>query len=133
MPLVPGDSAMAGTSTGTHTTGAGVETGDAVMLSGGEMVPVDSDVGTLAGVARDGGALGTRGAFVAAVAAGVTDGQRLAGGRDATGDEPAGPDERGLLVADPDGPAFALCDEGGTWHGRDIPAGYAVVELCIGS
>ena len=122
MPLTPGDIAMAGTSVESRGR-SGAEDGDAVMISGGDMAPVDTDAGDLAGVATNGG-LGKHGAFVVAVATGVADGQRLAGG-DTTGGSV------GELVADANGPALALCDEGGTWHSRDIADGYAVVELCV--
>lgn len=136
MPIKPGKPVLPGDVSETRSAADGVEAGDAVMINAdGDMAAADTEAGELAGVARHdgdnegrGNALHIEGAIVAAVADGVSEGERLGAGN-ATGGT------TGVLAASGGGPALALSDEGGTWHGNedlntyDVPAGYAVVDL----
>lgn len=134
MALQPGDPTLSGDVSETRPAADGVEAGDAVMINAeGQMAAADTEAGDLAGISRytgtnegRGNALGLAGAYVAAVAAGVSDGERLDAGN-ATGGT------TGVLAASAGGPALALSDEGGTWYSEegtfDVPAGYAVVHL----
>lgn len=110
-----------------------VDPGDAVSLSNSE-IDAATDTDTFAGVATaDGFALS--GIVVANVDTDDADGAVTQGVslslssdagelyRDYTLDTNNDP------VYDSPGPATALSDEGGTWQGMSVPAGYAVVHI----
>lgn len=136
MPLKPGQPVLGEDTTETRDAAGGtIDAGTPAMIdANGEMVPVDTDAGDLAGVARHtddnggrGNALGIDGVFVVAVDSGVSDGDALAGGN-------ATNSTTGVLVSDSSGDALAHTDAGGTWHDDeqgpiDVPDGYAVVSL----
>jgi hypothetical protein len=133
MPLKPGNPVLAGDISETRPAASDdIEAGDAVALADGEMTHGEGGEAddVLGGIARHdgdndgrGNANHLSGAIVANVEDGVSEGERL----DLGGD--------GALTAAADGPAIALSDEGGTWHGvddinaYDLPDGYAVVHL----
>jgi hypothetical protein len=124
MPLEAGHVVFGGDIQESRPKGTNVEAGDAVALSGGESVEADTEANEFAGVAGETETVLLNGGVVANVAAGVAEGSRLGAGN-ATGGT------TGALIAESGGPAVALSDEGGTWHGSnqtyDVPDGYAVV------
>lgn len=122
MPLSAGEAAMAGDIQETVAHAVGVAAGDAVALAGGEAVDANTEANALAGVASESGdTVILHGVCVANVAAGVTQGTELTAGN-ATGGT------SGQLIAGA-GRGLALSDVGGTWHGINVPAGYAVVLI----
>ena len=126
MPIEPGEAVLAGETAETRPKDDGVEAGDAVALGGKTAAAVDTETNELGGIAGETDRVILDGAALASVAAGITEGTRLGGGNATDG-------TTGQLVAQADGQAVALSDEGGTWHSEegtyDVPAGYAVVHL----
>lgn len=136
MPLKPGNPAFGSEISETRPAATGVSAGDVVMIdTNGEMAPADTEAGDHAGVARysaddddRGNALALQGAFIAAAEGTVTEGDRVDAGNATDG-------TTGQYITDAAGPALALSDTGGTWHGADgadqydVPAGYIVAKL----
>lgn len=136
MPIKPGHPVFGSDISETRPAADGVSAGDVVMINAsGEMAPADTEAGDHAGIARysaddddRGNALALQGVFVAAAADGISDGDRVGAGN-ATGTS------TGQYIADSSGPALALSDTGGTWHGEDgtdhfdVPDGHIVVRL----
>lgn len=126
MAIEAGEAVLGGEMAETRPKDDGVEAGDAVAFAGGTAAAVDTEANELGGIAGETDRVILSGAVVAAVEDGATEGSRLGAGN-ATGGS------SGQLVAQADGPAVALSDEGGSWHSEegtyDVPAGYAVVHL----
>lgn len=131
MPLKPGAPVLAGDVSETRdAAGDSIDAGAAVMIdANGDMTPADTEAGDLAGLSRHaddnggrGNTLGLSGAYVAKAAAGVADGDRVNAGNTTDGTV-------GEFDSDAAGPAVALSDTGGTWQGKDVPTGHAVVHL----
>lgn len=124
MPVEAGEPVLHGDISDTHDATSAVSAGDAVGIDGsGNLAPADANASVdLAGVAEEAAlSLGLTGAYVANVATDLT------AGRVGAPDDSVAGENAGELVANSTGPAVALCDEGGTWRGYDIPDGYAVV------
>lgn len=119
--LQPGD-AVHGDEKRLTTDASNADEGDPVALSSGGVAAADTDANDLAGIVSGGGVVVEGTGVVAAVDAGITEGQALNAGNTTAGNA-------GVLIADSAGNALALSDEGGTYRGYSVPAGYAVIEL----
>lgn len=120
--LSPGATVYGNETADTRDRGEDVDNGAAVALDGGDMADVDTDSNELAGVAGKGDRLVLSGAVVAAAATGVSDGDRVGGGNATDGTV-------GEFDVESGGPGVALSDVGGTWQGKDVPDGYAVIHI----
>lgn len=135
--LEAGDEALGGASVRETRAGDGAAlAGDAVAIdqTSGQATPGDAnvaDASEFAGIAfedfgdaGDDETVALTDRTVANVASGVSAGERL----DLVDTSVTGAPGAGTLVASAGGPALALSDEGGTYRGRTLPAGYAVVK-----
>lgn len=124
MPLQPGEAVFGGeTAESRARASTSVSDGAAVTIDGnGDMDNVDTDANELIGVCGESDRLILSGAVVAAVDGAVAEGDRVAGGNTTNS-------TTGVFETSSGGPGKALCAAGGTWQGKDVPTGHAVVHL----